>query len=112
MPNLELIDVPGLETADNVCNQVLREVITVENLFSLAHVTMEQGNVSLLHDHSEMSEIYFMLSGDGIIYHGNRALRAVKPAPLYILPGTEHRLYNTGEGRFGNIVHFLTLLHR
>ena len=46
MPEPRLIDVYGLPTVDNVCNQILREVISLPK-FSLAHVIMGEGNVSL-----------------------------------------------------------------
>ena len=87
------IDVYGLDIAANVCQQALREVISLPSV-SMAHVLMERGAESLWHKHSRMSEVYVILSGEGILYHGERSLHAEPGAYLVIPPGTPHMLVN------------------
>ena len=103
MPEQRLIDVYGLPQVDNVCNQTLREVISLPKV-SMAHVTMDPGNVSLLHQHSNMNEIYFILEGKGILYHGDRAMQAEKGTYLLLPPNTPHKLKNTGESKLEHLV--------
>jgi len=74
---------------------MLREVISLPRV-SLAHVTMNPGNVSLLHEHWKMSEIYFVLNGEGVLYYGNKKIRASKGMSMVIPPRTPHQLLNTG----------------
>jgi len=96
MSDSKLIDVYELPTVDNVCNQILREVVRLSKV-SVAHVIMGKGNVSLWHKHSRMSEIYFILSGEGILYYGDKALEVKDGACLVLPVNTPHKLKNTGE---------------
>lgn len=98
-----LIDVYKLPTTDNVCNQVLREIISLPKV-SMAHVIMNIGNVSLWHQHSRMSEVYFILDGEGILYYGDKALQAEKGAYLVLPPNTPHKLRNIGKSDLGHLV--------
>ena len=61
------INVYDLPTVDNICNQILREVLSLPKV-SIAHVIMNPGNVSLLHQHLKMSEIYYILDDLRILY--------------------------------------------
>ncbi len=103
MKNPQLIGVYDLPTANNVCNQILREVISLPK-FSMAHVTMNTGNVSLLHKHSKMTEIYFIQKGKGILYHGDSALSVRKGAYFIIPPHVQHKLKNTGNTDLEHLV--------
>ena len=96
MKNPVLIDVYDLNTASNVCNQTLREVIKLPKV-SMAHVIMDKGNVSLLHKHATMSEVYFILDGEGILYYGDKALKVEKGAYIVLSPNTTHKLKNIGD---------------
>lgn len=100
---MPLIDVYSLPTAENVCNQILREVISLPKI-SLAHVTMAPGNTSLWHQHSKMSEVYFVLGGSGILYYRNQALQVEKDAYLVLPPHTPHKLRNTGSSDLEHLV--------
>jgi mannose-6-phosphate isomerase-like protein (cupin superfamily) len=103
MSEPRLIDVYELPTVDNVCNQILREVISLPKV-SMAHVVMNGGNVSLWHQHSRMSEVYFILEGEGILYYGDNALQAEKGAYLVLPPNTPHKLRNTGKSDLEHLV--------
>lgn len=97
------IDVYQLPTVDNVCNQILREVISLPKV-SMAHVTMTKGNTSLWHQHKTMAEVYFILSGQGILYHGDASTQVEKGTYLTLLPNTPHKLKNTGESDLEHLV--------
>lgn len=103
MKKAKLIDTYKLPAVDNVCDQVLREVISLPKV-SMAHVIMNQGNVSLWHRHSQMSEIYFVLGGEGILYHGDKRLIAKGGTCLVLPPNTPHKLQNTGDGDLEHLV--------
>ncbi len=102
-PAVEHKNVYDLPVVDNVCNQILREVISLAKV-SMAHVVMEPKNVSLLHKHSRMSEIYFILKGRGILYHNNKALEVEKGAYLALPPNTSHKLENVGNDDLEHLV--------
>ena len=70
----------------------------------MAHVIMNEGNVSLLHKHLKMTEIYFILEGEGILYHGDKALQVEKGSYLVIPPDTPHKLKNIGESNLEHLV--------
>ncbi len=97
------IDVYQLKTVYNVCNQNLREVISLPKV-SLAHVTMDPGDNSLWHRHHRMYEIYFVLSGKGILYHGDMSTVAEKGTYVMIPPWAPHKLDNRGRSELEHLV--------
>jgi mannose-6-phosphate isomerase-like protein (cupin superfamily) len=97
------VDIYRLPTVYNICNQTLREVISLPKL-SLAHVAMNAGDVSLGHWHSRMTEIYFVLDGNGILYYGDRAIGAEKGTYLMLPPGIPHKLRNVGDSSLDHLV--------
>lgn len=103
MTNPELIDVYELPTVDNVCNQILREVISLPKV-SMAHVTMNPGNTSLWHQHSRMNEVYFVLDGEGVLFYGDKSIIAKKGTYLMLPPKTPHKLRNTGDSDLEHLV--------
>lgn len=103
MPKPTLLDVYELPGVSNVCHQILREVISLSNV-SMAHVIMNESNVSLWHKHSKMTEVYFILNGNGIFYHGNEALLVETGAYIVLPPNTPHKLRNTGEYSLEHLV--------
>lgn len=85
--------------AANVCNQMLREVERNE-FWSMAHVVMNPGAFSLLHEHKKMSEIYIITKGCGELVIGNIHAQSsyyVQAGHVVLIP-TEvpHQLLNTG----------------
>ncbi len=103
MPKPGLIDVYELPTVDNICNQTLREVISLPKV-SMAHVIVKPGDESLLHQHSAMNEVYFILDGIGILYYNDQALEAKIGAYLLLPPKTPHKLRNTGDSDLEHLV--------
>jgi mannose-6-phosphate isomerase-like protein (cupin superfamily) len=94
MSNL-IIRVKDLPPVPNVCDQVLREVYK-SALFSVAHVEMAPGNISLLHEHTEFTEVYYILSGEGVFCVNGHEFPAEIGATVGLLPGMVHQLKNTG----------------
>lgn len=99
----KIIDTYSLPPVDNVCDQILREVISLSKV-SMAHVIMQKWNVSLLHHHEKMHEIYFILEGEGILYSDNKALQVSKWAYCIIPPKTPHTLENVGKKELEHLV--------
>ncbi len=89
----QVIDVYRLESAPNVCNQHLREAISLER-FSLAHVTMLPSSSSLLHRHSRMQEVYVIVKGEGLLYCGDEVIAMGEGSYKVIPPNTPHKLHN------------------
>ncbi|PIU30107.1 hypothetical protein COT07_02420 [Candidatus Woesearchaeota archaeon CG07_land_8_20_14_0_80_44_23] len=103
MQKTKIINVYQLPTADNVCNQILREVISLSKV-SMAHVTMRPGNVSLWHQHSGMAEVYFVLDGEGILYYENKSVSAREGTYVMLPPKTPHKLRNVGNSDLEHLV--------
>ena len=93
MKEPHLKSVYSIPAVENVCNQTLREAVTLPTC-SIAHVAVKPYDVSLLHGHRKMAEIYFILDGRGILYHGDKAMSVSTGACLFIEPGTSHKLRN------------------
>ena len=102
----KVLSIASLPLASNVCNQQLREVFKT-NVFSLAHVIMALKAESLLHKHYRTTELYFIISGQGVLTHGTTETRVSAGACIEIPPTVEHKLKNTGEGE---LVHFVVAL--
>ncbi len=83
-----------MDTVYNVCNQILREVISLSNV-SMAHVIMEPENVSLLHKHNKMTEVYYILNGKGVLYLGDKAYQVNDDNCIIIPKQIPHKLRNT-----------------
>ena len=98
-----VLNVYDLPEVPNVCEQILREVIKLPSL-SMAHVIMNKGNVSLLHNHKKTRETYFILEGQGILYRDDESIEVTKPAFLTIPTGISHKLRNVGNG---DLEHFV-----
>ena len=103
MDNKIIANIYELPPVPNVCNQILREIIKLPKV-SGAHVTMNQGDESLIHEHNNMKEIYYILSGEGILYCGNTAISVEKGAYISINPNTHHKLHNTGRKQLTHLV--------
>jgi mannose-6-phosphate isomerase-like protein (cupin superfamily) len=103
MVSPSVFSVYDLPPVANVCNQTLREVISLPKV-SMAHVIMDKGDVSLLHQHDTMTEIYFILDGEGMLHHGKNALKVEPGAYLVLPPNTPHKLRNTGKHDLEHLV--------
>lgn len=64
---------------------------------SLAEATVPVGRATTAHYHPEAEELYFITAGTGRLRVGEDE-RAVAPGDCIVIPpGTEHKLWNTGD---------------
>lgn len=99
----DLFSVYELPLVENVCRQVLRGVVRTTN-FSLAHVTMNPGDSSLLHKHRKTKEGYFILQGVGVLHFGKKGYDIQRGDFISIPVGTPHRLKNLGSKALEHLV--------
>ncbi len=97
------INVEKLPEVPNICNQILREVWKSENV-SVAHVIMKKGNTSLLHKHKLFTELYYILSGRGILWLDKRRIKVDTGILVEIPPNIPHKLKNTGKSSLIHLV--------
>ena len=64
---------------------------------SLAEATVPPGGVTILHKHDLAEEIYHITEGSGIMTLGAEEFEVRVGDTICILPGTSHRIQNTGE---------------
>lgn len=102
MANIK-IEVKKLQKIPNICNQILREAWKSRDV-SVAYVEMAAGNVSLLHKHNTFRELYYILSGKGILWVGNKKLSVGRDTLVEIKPGMPHKLENIGKSVLKHLV--------
>lgn len=103
MEKPQIIQTYDLLIAANVCNQELREVIKRPS-YSLAHVSMAGGNISLFHSHEKMTEVYFMIEGEGVLYVDSHAIHVQAGDCIEINPKQGHKLKNAGKKTLEHLV--------
>lgn len=103
MVKKDVFDVYGLLPVPNVCDQTLREVVSFPS-FSLAHVIVGPGSVSLLHEHKMMFEVYFVLAGEGVLFCGSDAYSVQKGSCHFIDRSRPHKLWNSDDGPLEHLV--------
>lgn len=64
---------------------------------SLAEATVEPGGQTRLHRHGLTEELYHILEGQGEMTLGDRRFTVQGGDTVCIVPGTSHRISNTGE---------------
>ncbi len=89
------INVPSLPLAANVCDQLLREVYRNDS-WSMAHVVMNPGAYSLLHEHRVMDEVYAITRGSGELIVGSLSYEVRAGSVVHIPANIPHQFYNTG----------------
>ncbi len=102
-----LADIP---LARNVCNQELRELVVLPTL-STAHVRMLPKATSLFHNHHDITEVYVITQGSGILYCGKQAFAVEKGSYLVIPPLVPHKLTNIGTTPLEHLVCALPLFN-
>lgn len=91
------IQIKNLPTVPNICNQILREVWKSGKKVSIAHVIMKPKNISLTHKHKKFTEIYYILSGNGLVGVGNFKAKIQKGDAIYVPKKEIHALKNTND---------------
>lgn len=97
------IEVEKLPAVPNICNQTLKEVWKSGDV-SVAYVEMAPGNVSLLHRHRSFTELYYILSGKGIMRVNEEEFSVRKDTLVEVKPGEPHKLKNTARSLLRHLV--------
>ncbi len=97
------IEVRSLAEVPNICNQILREVWQSKDV-SVAYVEMAPGNVSLWHKHRSFTELYYILSGEGVMRVGDEEFSVGQDTLVEVGSGVPHKLTNTGESVLRHLV--------
>ena len=63
---------------------------------SLAEATINPGDETLTHIHEKSEELYYILSGKGLMCLGDKAFEVEKGATICIPPNTSHSIKNNG----------------
>lgn len=63
---------------------------------SLAEATVASGTATVLHRHRRSEEIYYFLSGEVTMAHGDESFLGGPGDVVCIAPGTPHQLLNKG----------------
>jgi len=93
-----LRDLPTLTAEDGAA---IKEVLhprndPIGNQLSLAHATVERGQETKNHV-LEIVEIYYILSGQGVMTINREQRKVKKNDAIYVYPGSEQRIKNVGD---------------
>lgn len=82
-------------------NTILRELLhpDKEDLklrYSLAYAVVKPGETSLWHKLKTLSEVYYILEDEGIIYIDNECQQVYPGQTIYIPPNAKQRIKNAG----------------
>lgn len=92
-----LAQVPAFTTKDG---SEIRELLAHRNSViqhqSLAEARLPVGASSALHYHPRTEEIYFILSGRGLMRQSDEVCEVVPGDAIAIRPGSPHQITNTG----------------
>jgi mannose-6-phosphate isomerase-like protein (cupin superfamily) len=64
---------------------------------SLAEAIVAPGCETKLHRHDITEELYFITAGQGLMTLGNQQFNVNVGDTICIVPGTEHKIHNTGK---------------
>lgn len=102
---MELIEKTNITTTtsyETVDGSTIRELMHPEQHGnknqSLAEATIKVGCSTQLHRHIITEELYHILQGEGEMTLGEKVFRVKVGDTVCILPGTSHKIRNTGEG--------------
>lgn len=70
----------------------------------MAHVVMNPGAFSLLHEHRKMAEVYAITRGSGELVVGPTSHRVQAGSVIHIPANTSHQLFNTGATSLEHLV--------
>jgi mannose-6-phosphate isomerase-like protein (cupin superfamily) len=103
MKELKKIEISTLPWVANICNQRLKEAWKSEAA-SIAYVEMDVDNISLFHRHKDFTEIYYVLSGQGMLCVNGQEFFVEKDVLVEIPPDVVHNLKNTGNSILCHLV--------
>lgn len=63
---------------------------------SLAEAIVKPGDATINHYHKVSDEVYHVTDGEGIINRGGEAIKVIKGDTVFVPPGIEQNIVNTG----------------
>lgn len=92
----EKID-PYITKDGSIIRELMHPAVHGNSGQSLAEATVPAGGQTMLHKHAVAEEIYHIAEGCGIMTLGGQEFEVRTGDTVCILPGTPHRIMNTGE---------------
>jgi len=90
-------DAEAYQTKDgSIIRELMHPGIHENTNQSLAEATVPPGVVTLLHKHGMTEELYFIISGTGLMTLEDEQFDVVKGDTICISPGTAHKIENNG----------------
>src|SRR3954468_22122562 len=91
----DLADVPfeGLSHDPEVMKQVILRAGEVPHLTNLSRAVLRPGQTASVHAHSDMFEIFSVLSGEGWIRIDERTYRLTQGVTVVVEPGENHEVH-------------------
>jgi quercetin dioxygenase-like cupin family protein len=95
----DLADVPseGLSHDPEVMKQVILRAGEVPHLTNLSRAVLRPGQTASVHAHSDMFEIFSVLSGEGWIRIDERTYRLTQGVTVVVEPGENHEVHASGD---------------
>jgi len=87
---------PYITKDGSIIRELMHPAVHGNSNQSLAEATVPAGGKTLLHKHRLTEEIYRITEGCGIMTLGSDQLEVKTGDSICILPGTPHRIQNTG----------------
>ena len=85
-----LKNIQEVKPLEDTCGQI-RELYHSDNM-SVAHVTIK--TFAFSHQHRKMEEVYYILSGNGLLYIGEEKFKVLPGDTITIPKNTYHHLEN------------------
>jgi mannose-6-phosphate isomerase-like protein (cupin superfamily) len=90
-------DAPAYKTLDgSLIRELMHPDVHGNRSQSLAEATIRPGQATQLHRHGQTEEIYYILSGEGLMVVGDEKQTVRVGDAVLIPPGVWHRVTNTG----------------
>ena len=95
----DLADVPfeGLSHDPEVMKQVILRAGEVPHLTNLSRAVLRPGQTASVHAHSDMFEVFSVLSGEGWIRIDERTYRLTQGVAVVVEPGEKHEVHASGD---------------
>lgn len=88
----------GVSHNPEITKRVLLGARDVPGLVYLSHARFAPGQATRAHAHRGMSEVFFVVSGEGRIEVDGRAQALAAGSCAAVAPGESHEITNTGAG--------------
>ena len=89
--------IPYVTKDGSLIRELMHPVVHGSSNQSLAEATVPAAGKTFLHRHIKSEEIYYILEGRGIMTLGSEEFDVRKGDTVCIMPGTPHRIQNTGK---------------